>query len=123
MTHSWGGTPHPPQPAAADTGYSLLAGLNRIRAPIVWLNLPGVVNPNPSASVMVIDSGVNKVHEDLAGNLVNGLTVTGYSYPPRPVSAGNAIPPLTDPNGHGTHVAGAGKKSIRCLPLLASLPT
>lgn len=84
----------------------MLAGLNRIRAPPVWNSLPGVVNANPSSTVMVIDSGINEVHQDLASNLVPALTVTGYTNPPQPVSSGNAAPPLTDPQGHGTHVAG-----------------
>lgn len=82
-------------------------GLNRIKAPEVWDQLGGIVNTPPTSSVMVIDSGVNAAHQDLAANLVPGLTVTGYTNPPRAVSAGNAIPPLTDTNGHGTHVAGA----------------
>lgn len=86
--------------------FLLIPGLNRIEAPAVWSQLTGVVNTPASASVMVIDSGVLSVHQDLAANLVPALTVTGYTFPPRAVSSGNAVPPLQDPNGHGTHVSG-----------------
>jgi subtilisin family serine protease len=87
-------------------GPSDLWGLNRIKAPQTWAALPGIVNTNPSSTVMVIDSGINEAHVDLAANLVPSLTVTGYEYPPQSIASGNAIGPQTDPNGHGTHVAG-----------------
>jgi hypothetical protein len=91
-----------------------LWGLNRIRAPAVWSALPGEVNANPSAPVMVIDSGIRTTHRDLNGNLVANLVVTAVESD----GAGGfrAIPPvrtsITTPPanvallGHGTHVAG-----------------
>lgn len=86
-----------------------LWGLNEVRAPAVWAALPGQVNANPSASVMVIDSGIRTTHRDLAPNLVPNLVVTAIG------ADGNAITPvrvpLTSPPAnvnamlHGTHVA------------------
>jgi subtilisin family serine protease len=88
-----------------------LWGLNRIRAPTVWNALPGEVNSNPTASVMVIDSGIRATHNDLTSNLLPELTVTG-------LSNGNAILPVRQPLNvpptpaeipivnHGTHVSG-----------------
>jgi subtilisin family serine protease len=93
--------------ACPAAGAADLWGLNRIKAPQTWAALPGIVNANPSSTVMVIDSGVNEVHADLAANLVPALTVTAFEYPPQPVSTGDdSLGPLTDPDGHGTHVAG-----------------
>ncbi len=53
------------------------------------------VTRGANVKVAVIDSGVNGSHEDLAGSVLHGIDY---------VSAGGDG--RTDPNGHGTHVAG-----------------
>ena len=59
---------------------------------IGWEDVHGVVNPAGSATLAVLDTGVDASAPDLAGRLVHGWSFDGSD-------------PATDPNGHGTHVA------------------
>src|SRR5262249_31668902 len=61
---------------------------------IGWDQLYGSVTPAGSATVAVLDTGVDASHEDLQGKLVGGTSV---------LAGENAT---TDPNGHGTEMAG-----------------
>src|SRR5436190_9337625 len=61
---------------------------------IGWDSVFGSVTPTGSAVVAVLDTGVDASHPDLAGQLVAGTSELDGS-------AGT-----TDPNGHGTAVAG-----------------
>lgn len=84
-----------------------LYGLNTIRAPLVWNALPGDVNENPTASVMVIDSGIRATHQDLTPNLLPELTVTAFgNIPVRQPLTVSPTPALEPIINHGTHVSG-----------------
>ena len=61
---------------------------------IGWDQAYGVVNPGGSAKVAVLDTGINASHPDLAGNVVAGTSILDGS---------NGE---SDPNGHGTAMAG-----------------
>jgi hypothetical protein len=61
---------------------------------IGWDNLYGTVPASGSATVAVLDTGVDASHEDLQGQLVAGTSILDGS-------AGT-----TDANGHGTEMAG-----------------
>jgi len=63
-------------------------------AKIGWNNVFGSVSPSGSAVVALLDTGVDGSHSDLAGQLVPGTSILDGS-------AGT-----TDPNGHGTAMAG-----------------
>lgn len=63
--------------------------LTRLSAEKVWAAQPGA-----GVKVAVLDTGVDAKHPDLAGVVLSGRDL---------VSGGNGH---TDPNGHGTHVAG-----------------
>jgi len=72
-----------------DAQWGLLpASGNGIGAAAAWTLSTGV-----GVSVAVIDTGVDAAHEDLAGKVAGGASFTGGD-------------PSTDPNGHGTEVAG-----------------
>ena len=73
-----------------DPGYGGQWSLRRIG----WNDVYGAVDPGGSAVVAVLDTGVDASHADLAGRLVPGTSL---------------IPGTTatsDPNGHGTAMAG-----------------
>ncbi len=73
-----------------DPGYDGQWSLRRIG----WNDVYGAVDPGGSAVVAVLDTGVDASHADLAGRLVPGTSL---------------IPGTTatsDPNGHGTAMAG-----------------
>jgi serine protease len=64
--------------------------LGAMRTPEAWRRSTGA-----GVTVAVVDTGVDSAHPDLAGQVLPGADlITG------------AEGPVTDPNGHGTHVAG-----------------
>src|SRR6266542_1519848 len=67
-------------------------------AKVSWDLAYGVVPISGSAKIAVLDTGVDASHPDLAGNVVGGQSFTG----------GNAG---SDPNGHGTALAGIAAAS------------
>ena len=73
-----------------DPGYDGQWSLRRIG----WDDVYGTVNPKGSAIVAVLDTGVDAAHADLAGRLVPGRSLLPGSEP------------TSDPNGHGTAMAG-----------------
>ena len=76
-----------------DTYYaSYQWGLPKINAPAAW----DITTGSSSVLVGVLDTGIDATHPDLAGriNTALGVNFTGDSYG------------MTDPYGHGTHVAG-----------------
>jgi len=73
-----------------DTNYSSQWSLPKIG----WDQVYGTVHPSGSATVAVLDTGVNTAHPDLEGQLEIGTSILDGS-------AG-----MTDPNGHGTAMAG-----------------
>src|SRR5207244_3061749 len=74
----------------SDSGYSQQWSLPRIGWDLVY----GSVAPTGSATVAVLDTGIDASHPDLGGNVVAGTSVIG---------SGDGT---TDPNGHGTAMAG-----------------
>lgn len=67
-------------------------GIGAVQAGTAWSLTRGA-----GVTVAVIDTGVDAGHEDLAGQVLAGVDLTGWT-----ARAGGGI----DPNGHGTHVAG-----------------
>ncbi|HEU5034586.1 MAG TPA: YDG domain-containing protein, partial [Mycobacteriales bacterium] len=59
---------------------------------IGWDTAYGTVTPSGSATIAVVDTGVDGSNEDLSGRLVDGWSAFGTD-------------PTTDPNGHGTWVS------------------
>ncbi len=82
-TREAGGTPN-------DSSYGDQWSLPKIG----WDNVFGEVSASGSASVAVLDTGVDGSHPDLDGNVVSGTSILDGS---------NG---LSDPNGHGTAMAG-----------------
>lgn len=76
-----------------DPDFTMQWGLTKIRIPQAWDTTQGSGN----VYVAIIDTGINSYHPDFAGKIVLSIncTLTGC---PSFVS--------TDPDGHGTHVAG-----------------
>ncbi len=66
-------------------------GLDAIGAPVTWSRTTG-----ESVVVAIVDTGVDASHEDLVGHVLPGRDLTT-----RVVASAD-----TDPNGHGTHLAG-----------------
>lgn len=66
-------------------------GLDAIGAPLTWSRTTGA-----SVVVAILDTGVDGAHEDLAGHVLPGRDMTTRA----------VLPADTDPNGHGTHLAG-----------------
>ena len=61
---------------------------------IGWENAYGSVTPSGSARVAILDTGIDGSHPDLDGNVVAGTSILDGS------------DGLSDPNGHGTAMAG-----------------
>ena len=61
---------------------------------IGWENVFGAVTPSGSARVAILDTGIDGSHPDLDGNVVPGTSILDGS------------DGLSDPNGHGTAMAG-----------------
>lgn len=70
-----------------------------VQAPEAWTRL-GETGRN--ATAMIIDTGADATHPDLRGRVTTALAV-----PRSPLDGTGAVPPpVTDFDGHGTHVAG-----------------
>ena len=82
-TREAGGTPN-------DSNYGDQWSLTKIG----WENVFGSVSPSGSAKVAILDTGIDGSHPDLDGNVVSGTSILDGS---------NG---LSDPNGHGTAMAG-----------------
>lgn len=67
-------------------------GVGAVQASAAWSITRGA-----GVTVAVLDTGVDADHEDLAGQVVAGVDLTGWK-----AQAGGTL----DPHGHGTHVAG-----------------
>ena len=67
-------------------------GIDAVKAAASWS-----VTKGAGVTVAVVDTGVDARHEDLAGQVLTGVDLSGRT----PVVGGGI-----DPNGHGTHVAG-----------------
>ncbi len=68
-------------------------GLEKIKAANAW----GATHGSVDVDIAIIDTGINSRHKDLAGKIVASVDCTRNSCPDQTTS---------DPNGHGTHVAG-----------------
>ena len=74
--------------AATDPGYASQWALPQIG----WDQVHGVSDPSGSATLAILDTGVDSATPDLAGRVVGGWSAFGTD-------------PAADANGHGTHVA------------------
>jgi subtilisin family serine protease len=85
-----------PARAADDPLVNRQWGLDQIHAASAWS-----VSTGKDVKIGIVDSGVNKNHEDLAGKVIASATCINTNGNPGGCSAGG-----DDINGHGTHVAG-----------------
>ncbi len=69
-------------------------GIERIKATVAW----GTTNGS-GVQIAVLDTGVDKDHEDLSANIAWGISVVGDK-------ESTLYRDWRDKNGHGTHVAG-----------------
>lgn len=83
---------NPPSIGDNEPGFWLQWGLDAINAPEAWN--AGCTGEN--ATVFILDSGIDRDHPDLAGNLDSDLSIS--------LVPGNSS--FDDDRGHGTHVAG-----------------
>lgn len=84
------------KPAPVEPDQSMPWGLSRIKADLAWNKSTG-----SAVKVAVIDTGIEKTHADLQGNLKGGvLIIRSGKY------ARKSINDWSDDHGHGTHVAG-----------------
>jgi len=77
-----------------DPQYSSQWGLAKIQAPGAWDTTHGGV----SVDIAIVDTGINSSHPDLAGKIAASVNCT--------ISSSCPSFTTTDPDGHGTHVAG-----------------
>ncbi|KAF4673811.1 hypothetical protein FOL47_010070 [Perkinsus chesapeaki] len=68
--------------------------LKAINVPAAWRRLTSTRVKRKKVTVALIDTGVKPDHPDLVGNLVTGYNVIRHNTN------------TSDPNGHGTHMAG-----------------
>ncbi len=73
-------------------------GVDRIDAELAWGSYTG-----SGVDIAIVDTGIDKNHQDLEANLAGGINFIGKGPPWK-----RKIDPSdwNDPNGHGTHVAG-----------------
>ncbi|HVV35872.1 MAG TPA: S8 family serine peptidase [Acidimicrobiales bacterium] len=92
-----------PASAADDPYGNLQWNLSQIHAPAAW-----PVSTGAGVKIGIVDSGVNRNHEDLAGKVVAAATCVGTSGNVDKCTGGTNPGPNdgNDVNGHGTHVAG-----------------
>jgi subtilisin family serine protease len=88
-----------PAGAADDPYANHQWSLTQIHAPSAW-----PVSTGSGIKIGIVDSGVNKSHEDLAGKIIASATCINTSGSSTKCSAGPNDG--DDINGHGTHVAG-----------------
>lgn len=79
----------PPVPTVAGSGQTLPWGIERIRADEAW-----VISSGSGVKVAVVDTGIDRDHPDLDGNLAGCLNFI------------QSWKTCEDDNGHGTHVSG-----------------
>ena len=78
-----------PAPSAPPAGQETPWGIERVKAPAAWNTSRG-----QGVKVAVIDTGIDRTHPDLAGNIKGGWNAI--------TKAGD----FNDDNGHGSHVSG-----------------
>ncbi|MEY2473037.1 MAG: hypothetical protein QOK28_2366 [Actinomycetota bacterium] len=88
-----------PAAAADDPLGNRQWGLIQVHAPAAWS-----VSTGEGVKIGIVDSGVNRNHEDLVGKVVASATCTDHSGKPENCQTGPGEG--NDINGHGTHVAG-----------------
>jgi thermitase len=89
-----------------DPRFGELYGMQRIQAPAGWDAFGlGSFPATGGVKVGIVDTGIRRTHEDLAGKVVDCAT---YTQPFLGLIGGNQLRDGTcaDGNGHGTHVAG-----------------
>jgi subtilisin family serine protease len=86
---------------------------------IGWDQAYGTVAPNGSAVVAVLDTGVDASHSDLAGNLVAGASmIDGASATSDPNGHGTAMAGIVAAEtGNGAGIAGVGYAGVRVMPI------
>ncbi|HUR77200.1 MAG TPA: S8 family serine peptidase [Acidimicrobiales bacterium] len=85
-----------PAHAADDPLVNRQWSLTQIHAPAAWS-----VSTGKDVKIGIVDSGINRNHEDLAGKVLAAATCVGTQGDPGACTSGG-----DDINGHGTHVAG-----------------
>jgi len=87
-----------PKPKEPQPSEELPWGVDRIDADLAWISYTG-----SNVDIAIIDTGIDKDHQDLEANLAGGINFIGKG------PSWNRRVDLTkwdDDNGHGTHVAG-----------------
>jgi len=87
-----------PKPEEPQPSQDLPWGVDRIDANLVWGSYNG-----SGVNIAIIDTGIDKDHQDLEANLADGINFVGKGPPWE-----RRVDPTEwdDDNGHGTHVAG-----------------
>ena len=81
-----------------DPDYSKQWGLTKIQANLGW----DISHGSPEVKIAIIDTGINNSHPDLAGKIYSSVNCIDPSCPALVTS---------DPDSHGTHVAGIAAAS------------
>ena len=76
-----------------DPGFGSQWGLTKIKAPGAW----DATHGGGSVDIAIVDTGININHPDLGGKIALSINCT---------LSGCPVATTTDPDGHGTHVAG-----------------
>jgi len=87
-----------PKPKEPQPSQELPWGVDRIDAELAWASCTGW-----GVDIAIIDTGIDKDHQDLEANLAGGINFVGKGPP-----WNRRVDPTKwdDDNGHGTHVAG-----------------